>query len=432
MRRRRSCRCRSGRCRRRRGRQHVRDGLRLDRRRLFVALFGKGAGDRRSKAEVKKCGQEFKSFSAAMRSRPFRAHGADRGVNRHPAWSGLPVKNSGRKAGRKPVGFRSRGPQAAQKPTPMPRIWPVSCVGFKANLLKWLHLTLVANVTNITSKPSDELARERQPWPIQAKGRAAGAQGRRDHPLRAQRGQARRNTCPGFGNTFETEALPGALPIGRNSPQKVNYGLYAEQLSGSPFTAPQATNQRSWLYRIRPTVRHTGALRENRQGQDPHRARARRLRSADRAIALEPDADPECQAEFRHRPAHHDGCGRCRVDERHGRACGVHHRVDDARAFLQCRRRNADRGAAGQAAFPHRVRRDRDRAGRDLHHPARRDLPGRVDRRCGARLCLRELRRRFHVAGSRPDRRQLSGQSARLPDAACVLRGRGRAVHACT
>src|ERR1044071_6387161 len=62
----------------------------------------------------------------------------------------------------------------------------------------------------------------------------------------------------GFGNTFETEALPGALPVGRNSPQKVNYGLYAEQLSGSPFTAPQAINQRSWLYRIRPTVRHAG------------------------------------------------------------------------------------------------------------------------------------------------------------------------------
>lgn len=62
----------------------------------------------------------------------------------------------------------------------------------------------------------------------------------------------------GFGNTFETEALPGALPVGRNSPQKCNYGLYAEQLSGSPFTAPQASNQRSWLYRIRPTVRHTG------------------------------------------------------------------------------------------------------------------------------------------------------------------------------
>jgi homogentisate 1,2-dioxygenase len=63
-------------------------------------------------------------------------------------------------------------------------------------------------------------------------------------------------TMSGFGNSFETEALEGALPVGRNSPQKVNYGLYAEQLSGSPFTAPQASNQRSWLYRIRPTVRH--------------------------------------------------------------------------------------------------------------------------------------------------------------------------------
>src|ERR1700749_4083746 len=62
----------------------------------------------------------------------------------------------------------------------------------------------------------------------------------------------------GFGNSFETEALAGALPVGRNSPQKANYGLYAEQLSGSPFTAPQASNQRPWLYHIRPTVRHTG------------------------------------------------------------------------------------------------------------------------------------------------------------------------------
>ena len=63
---------------------------------------------------------------------------------------------------------------------------------------------------------------------------------------------------PGFGNDFETEALPGALPQGRNSPQKCAYGLYAEQLSGSPFTAPRSTNERSWLYRIRPSVRHGG------------------------------------------------------------------------------------------------------------------------------------------------------------------------------
>ena len=66
----------------------------------------------------------------------------------------------------------------------------------------------------------------------------------------------------GFGNGFETEALPGALPMGRNSPQKCSYGLYAEQLSGSPFTAPRATNERSWLYRIRPTVTRRYSLRQ--------------------------------------------------------------------------------------------------------------------------------------------------------------------------
>src|SRR5579872_6407585 len=62
----------------------------------------------------------------------------------------------------------------------------------------------------------------------------------------------------GFGNSFETEALSGALPVGRNSPHRCAYGLYAEQLSGSPFTAPRGSNERSWLYRIRPSVRHSG------------------------------------------------------------------------------------------------------------------------------------------------------------------------------
>src|SRR5215211_6029036 len=70
----------------------------------------------------------------------------------------------------------------------------------------------------------------------------------------------------GFGNSFETEALPGALPLAMNSPQKVNHGLYAEQLSGSPFTAPQATNQRSWLYRILPTVKHSGRYKRVDKG----------------------------------------------------------------------------------------------------------------------------------------------------------------------
>ncbi|NTV10034.1 MAG: homogentisate 1,2-dioxygenase [Zoogloea sp.] len=60
----------------------------------------------------------------------------------------------------------------------------------------------------------------------------------------------------GFGNTVETEALPGALPVGRNSPQRCPYGLYAEQLSGSAFTAPRTSNRHAWLYRIRPAAVH--------------------------------------------------------------------------------------------------------------------------------------------------------------------------------
>src|SRR6201747_3246373 len=71
-------------------------------------------------------------------------------------------------------------------------------------------------------------------------------------------GQVTPGYMSGFGNSFETEALPGALPMGRNSPQRCAYGLYAEQLSGSPFTAPRGSNERSWLYRIRPSVRHSG------------------------------------------------------------------------------------------------------------------------------------------------------------------------------
>ena len=60
----------------------------------------------------------------------------------------------------------------------------------------------------------------------------------------------------GFGNHFASEALPGALPQGRNSPQRPAYGLYAEQFSGTAFTAPRHVNRRSWLYRIRPAAVH--------------------------------------------------------------------------------------------------------------------------------------------------------------------------------
>ena len=70
-------------------------------------------------------------------------------------------------------------------------------------------------------------------------------------PVRADAGYQ-----SGFGNEFASEALAGALPVGRNSPQRCPYGLYAEQLSGTAFTAPRADNRRSWLYRIRPSAMH--------------------------------------------------------------------------------------------------------------------------------------------------------------------------------
>src|SRR5258706_9648120 len=77
--------------------------------------------------------------------------------------------------------------------------------------------------------------------------------------MRASNSTDRRGARPmdhqsGFGNQFSSEAVPGTLPQGRNSPQKVERGLYAELLSGTAFTAGRAENRRTWLYRRRPSV----------------------------------------------------------------------------------------------------------------------------------------------------------------------------------
>lgn len=70
----------------------------------------------------------------------------------------------------------------------------------------------------------------------------------------------------GFGNEFATEALPGALPEGQNSPQRAPYGLYAELVSGTAFTQPRAENLRTWVYRLRPSAVH-GAFRQVDNGK---------------------------------------------------------------------------------------------------------------------------------------------------------------------
>ncbi|RDL37281.1 putative homogentisate 1,2-dioxygenase [Venustampulla echinocandica] len=62
----------------------------------------------------------------------------------------------------------------------------------------------------------------------------------------------------GFGNHFESEAIPGTIPQGQNNPRCVRFGLYTEQMTGSAFVAPRASNKNSWLYRVRPAVAHEG------------------------------------------------------------------------------------------------------------------------------------------------------------------------------
>jgi homogentisate 1,2-dioxygenase len=68
--------------------------------------------------------------------------------------------------------------------------------------------------------------------------------------------EQRRHYLSGFANEHATEALPGTLPEGQNTPQRPPRGLYTEQISGTPFTAPRAENRRTWLYRIRPSAMH--------------------------------------------------------------------------------------------------------------------------------------------------------------------------------
>lgn len=87
----------------------------------------------------------------------------------------------------------------------------------------------------------------------------------------------------GFGNEHSSEAVPGALPVGRNSPQRAPLGLYAEQLSGTAFTEPRSHNRRSWLYRIRPSAAHPAFRRL------PEAPGGARLRTAPFTEAADPN-----------------------------------------------------------------------------------------------------------------------------------------------
>ena len=89
--------------------------------------------------------------------------------------------------------------------------------------------------------------------PVKAKERAAASAAKAAEALKAGEDFS---YLRGFGNHVCSEAVPGALPARGNNPKRCPFGLYAEQLSGTAFTAPRKNNQRSWLYRMKPSVTH--------------------------------------------------------------------------------------------------------------------------------------------------------------------------------
>lgn len=99
----------------------------------------------------------------------------------------------------------------------------------------------------------------------------------------------------GFLNHFATEAVEGALPEGRNSPQRPAFGLYAEQFSTTAFTAPRSENRRSWLYRLRPTTAH-GAFQT--YAGAPHLAAADGRFTTPNRLRWDPLPIPEGQVDF--------------------------------------------------------------------------------------------------------------------------------------
>ena len=231
----------------------------------------------------------------------------------------------------------------------------------------------------------------------------------------------------GFGNGFETEALPGALPIGRNSPQQCAYGLYAEQLSGSPFTAPRTTNERSWLYRIRPTVTHWGQFRKADIGLwrtapapevevpiapmrwDPIPLPDERVSFLEGVRTITTAGDAGTQAGM---GSHVYLVTRSMEDEYFYNADGEMLFVPqqgELRLWTEFGIIDIEPGEI--AVIPRGVK-------------IRVELTGRT----GARLSVRELWRRLHPARARADRGQLPGQPTRLPHAGGSLRGQGCAL----
>ena len=215
-------------------------------------------------------------------------------------------------------------------------------------------------------------------------------------------------TLSGFGNEFATEALPGALPQGMNSPQKVPYGLYAEQFSGTAFTVPRHEARRTWLYRIRPSAGH-GPFRPIDQAcsrppgvrRRPTGCAGTRCRSPRRRPISSPAWPP-----WRQSPG--DALTGVRIHIYHANR-------SMERVFYGQRRGIAAGPAAGRLLLVPNAAGCWSRPGEIAVIP--RGMKFRVELPDGiaARLYRGEPRRAVAAAGSRPDRRQWPRQPARLP-----------------
>jgi homogentisate 1,2-dioxygenase len=229
----------------------------------------------------------------------------------------------------------------------------------------------------------------------------------------------------GFGNSFETEALPGALPMGATRRSAAPTGSMPSNCPARPSPRRAAANERSWLYRIRPSVKHSGALRKADAGLwrtapcheyelpiaqlrwDPAPIPKEDMTFLQGVQTMTTAGDANTQAGM---AAHVYLITKSMVDQHFYNADGEMMFVlqqGNLRLVTEFGRIDAEPGEI--VVIP-------------------RGVKFRVEiTSARARLSLRKLRRRLHAAGARADRRQLPGQFARLPHACRGLRGQGHA-----
>lgn len=232
----------------------------------------------------------------------------------------------------------------------------------------------------------------------------------------------------GFGNEHSSEAVPGALPLGRNSPSAHRSACMPSSSAAprSPNPATTTTAPGSTASAPRPRI----PLRPGRAARRPLGA-VHRLRPRPQPAALEPAARARGPGRLLGQPVDPGRQRRRHPAHRYGRPSLLRQHLHGPAGVRQRGRRAADRAGTGRAAAAHRTRPAARRTGRGGADPARRPLPRRAAGRCirraepdSSRLCLRELRPALPAPRPRPDRRQRPGQRQGLPRPGRRLRGR--------